>query len=489
MTNEDLGPEATEQDRTDLDTLRDHLKWWELTIFSLGHPAKERNMWTQVPPQEQDRNKSQRKHRGRGARQGRTKTVSCFHPNTRVRMLRSDNSGPEYKRLADLIKGDQLWTRRNSEERSSPKRDLFSTVECVMTFTCSPEEQVLVDIEGNLLTPDHYVFRGHGQWTTARELLSLGGKSSTQSSLLVYNIMLQDGEHIELDNGILKATLGARFDRTSQQKEPTYPEQEARNLRDLPGYPSGHIHWALGTALVDCHGMPTPSKSNESPSPVGTATLLDEDTLEVNLDTQRIDQKWIDIPNRLRRVHSIWNHAAQAIFPELTTNIFGIQSLEEEKSWRLAFHRKKLLAEERIGSLRERVRAKIRMRTPQVSSPQGHPNTGQTCLSGCALLANPSGGIQMREVHPGTFIINAKGKKVTVTNVYFSRESTVMVQISAHCHATITHPMLDTKKHGRTKHNRSHSTKTIITAAEWHTRRRNDTYRFTPMGSPLDQPL
>jgi len=95
----------------------------------------------------------------------------------------------------------------------------------------------------------------------------------------------------------------------------------------------------------------------------------------------------------------------------------------------------------------------------------------------------------MREVHPGTFIINAKGKKVTVTNVYFSRESTVMVQISAHCHATITHPMLDTKKHGRTKHNRSHSTKTIITAAEWHTRRRNDTYRFTPMGSPLDQPL
>jgi len=63
--------------------------------------------------------------------------------------------------------------------------------------------------------------------------------------------------------------------------------------------------------------------------------------------------------------------------------------------------------------------------------PQGHQNTGQTCLSGCTLLANPSGGIQMREVRPGTFLINAKGKKVKGTNVYFSRESTVMVQISA----------------------------------------------------------
>jgi len=98
--------------------------------------------------------------------------------------------------------------------------------------------------------------------------------------------------------------------------------------------------------------------------------------------------------------------------------------------------------------------------------PQGHQNTGQTCLSGCTLQANPSGGIQMREVRPGTFLINAKGKKVRVTNVYFSRESTVMVQISEHCHATITHPMLDTKVHGRTQRNRRYSAKTIVTAAE-----------------------
>jgi len=115
---------------------------------------------------------------------------------------------------------------------------------------------------------------------------------------------------------------------------------------------------------------------------------------------------------------------------------------------------------------------------------QGHQNTRQTCISGCTLLANSSGGIQMREVLPGTFRINAKGKKVRVTNVYFSRESTVMVQISAHCHTTITYPMVDTKVHGRSHRSRRNSAKTIVTAAEWHTRRRNDTYRFTPMGAP-----
>jgi len=95
----------------------------------------------------------------------------------------------------------------------------------------------------------------------------------------------------------------------------------------------------------------------------------------------------------------------------------------------------------------------------------------------------------MREVRPGTFLINAKGKQVRVTNVYFSRESTVMVQISTNCHATITHPMVDTKAHGRSYRSRRHTTKTIVTAAEWHTRRRNNTYRSTPMGSPPFQPL
>ena len=120
--------------------------------------------------------------------------------------------------------------------------------------------------------------------------------------------------------------------------------------------------------------------------------------------------------------------------------------------------------------------------------PQGLLKAG-TCLSGCTLLANPSGEIPMREVHPSTLLINAKGKKVTVTHVYFSRESTVMVQISAYCHATITYPLLDTKVHGRTQRNRRQSAKSIITAAAWHTRRQNDTYHFPPIGGPPNQPL
>jgi len=246
MTNEDLGPEATQQDRIDLDTFRDQLKSWESTIFCLGHPAKERSRWTQVPPQEQDRKKSQPRHRGRGARQGKTKAASFFHPSTRVWMFRPDKRGSEYKRMDKLVKGDKFSTRRNRTDKSSPRQGLFSTVECVMTSACPPEGQALVDVEGNFLTPDHYVTRGNGTWTTAGELTPPGGESSTQLALLVYNIVLQEGEHIELGNRMFAATLGARFDTTSSQKEPTYSEKDAKHLRDLPGYSSGPIHWALG---------------------------------------------------------------------------------------------------------------------------------------------------------------------------------------------------------------------------------------------------
>ena len=59
-----------------------------------------------------------------------------------------------------------------------------------------------------------------------------------------------------------------------------------------------------------------------------------------------------------------------------------------------------------------------------------------------------------------------------VTNVYFSTESSVMIQISQHCHASITHPTLDAKGAERTQ--------PIVAAAQWYTRRRNDTYRNTP---------
>jgi len=95
----------------------------------------------------------------------------------------------------------------------------------------------------------------------------------------------------------------------------------------------------------------------------------------------------------------------------------------------------------------------------------------------------------MREVRPGTLLLNAKGNEVRVTNVYFSRESAVMVQISAHCHATITHPMVDTKRQRRRNRGWSNSSKTIVTAAEWYTRRRHNSYQSTPMGSPPPHPL
>ena len=121
--------------------------------------------------------------------------------------------------------------------------------------------------------------------------------------------------------------------------------------------------------------------------------------------------------------------------------------------------------------------------------PPGSHNTGQTCLSGCTLLANPSGGILMREVRPGTLLINEKGKQVKVTNVYFSMKGSLMVQISQHCHASITHLMLDTKQAERKKQNRKTPGKTIVAAAEWYTRRRDDTYCTSLINAPLYQPF
>ena len=95
----------------------------------------------------------------------------------------------------------------------------------------------------------------------------------------------------------------------------------------------------------------------------------------------------------------------------------------------------------------------------------------------------------MREVRPGTLLINAKGKPVRVTNVYFSRESSVMVQISANCHTTITHPLIDTKTYERRHRNRQHFPKVVITAAEWYSRRLIDNYRFPSLGAPLHPTL
>ena len=109
----------------------------------------------------------------------------------------------------------------------------------------------MVEVEGNFLTLDHYVDRGNGKWSTAEELTHPGTESITQLAHIVYNIKLQRGDHIEHCNRVYAATLGARFDTAGPGKEPTYSEEASRYLQDLPGYASGHIHWASGTASVD----------------------------------------------------------------------------------------------------------------------------------------------------------------------------------------------------------------------------------------------
>ena len=143
MSEEDLGPEASKQDWTDLQTLREDLKWWEESICHMHHPTQERNRWSQVPP--------------------RRKEISCFHAGIKVRMYTTIPGAPQYKRMDKLVRGDKLWTRRYRQNRMEPSQGQISIVECVMTFACPPEGQPMVEVEGNFLTPDHYVARGNGE--------------------------------------------------------------------------------------------------------------------------------------------------------------------------------------------------------------------------------------------------------------------------------------------------------------------------------------
>jgi len=39
-----------------------------------------------------------------------------------------------------------------------------------MTFACPPEGQLMAEVEGNFLTPDHHVAKGKGEWSTAGAL-------------------------------------------------------------------------------------------------------------------------------------------------------------------------------------------------------------------------------------------------------------------------------------------------------------------------------
>jgi len=100
----------------------------------------------------------------------------------------------------------------------------------------------MVEVEGNLLTPDHYISRGEGPWATAGEQTQLEIEPQTGSASIVYNITLQEGYNIELGNRIHAATLGARIDEAGSGEEPTFVEKDARYLQDLPKYSSGHIH-------------------------------------------------------------------------------------------------------------------------------------------------------------------------------------------------------------------------------------------------------
>jgi len=203
--------------------------------------------------------------------------------------------------------------------------------------------------------PDHYVARGNGEWSTAGGLAHPGAESLQTLAHTVYNIKLQNGGQIELGNRVYAATLGALFDTADPGKEPMYSEEASRHLHGLAGYASGHIHWALGTASVDCHGMPSLYRRTDPPSIISTATLLDKEILEVILVSQQANQKWIDTLTMLRRVHSIWNHVARSIYPEFTVDTLQAPTQEEKETWRSTFYREKEKAQERIRSRRERI--------------------------------------------------------------------------------------------------------------------------------------
>ena len=51
----------------------------------------------------------------------------------------------------------------------------------------------MVEVEGNFLTPDHYVVRGNGEWSTAGALAHPGTEFPKTLAHIVYNIKLQDG--------------------------------------------------------------------------------------------------------------------------------------------------------------------------------------------------------------------------------------------------------------------------------------------------------
>jgi len=65
MSKEDLGPEASIQDWTDLQTLGWELTRWEESISCMNYTPQERNRWSQVPPRTPDKKDPRPRPRGR----------------------------------------------------------------------------------------------------------------------------------------------------------------------------------------------------------------------------------------------------------------------------------------------------------------------------------------------------------------------------------------------------------------------------------------
>jgi len=188
--------------------------------------------------------------------------VSCFQAGYPVRMFTKDKGAPEYKRMDKLVKRDQLWTRRYKRNILGPSQ---GHVECVMTFACPLKGQPMVEVEGNFLTPEHYVARGNGTWSTAGELTPPGLESAIQLASIVYNIKLQEGNYIELGNRIYAATLGARFDTAGPEEEPTYSEEDSNISKTYRGVPRDISTGPRGLPQWIVTGCPAPNGQQNLP--------------------------------------------------------------------------------------------------------------------------------------------------------------------------------------------------------------------------------
>jgi len=135
-----------------------------------------------VPPRAPDKKEPRPRQRGR---KDKGKEISCFHASTRVRMATTTWRSPEYKRMDELAKGDKTWTRRHRRDCPEPSQGQVSIVECVMTFACPPEGQLMFEEDSNFLTPDHHVAKGRGKWSTAGALAKLDTDSTTKLTHMV----------------------------------------------------------------------------------------------------------------------------------------------------------------------------------------------------------------------------------------------------------------------------------------------------------------